>query len=199
MEQIVKKDSPAVYVVRRRPRVVGGGGIVVTESSTQKVVFKVEDDGCLNKKRSEVMLRDCDGKPLLLLRREKVIGDAVRMSREWKGYAFGYNEDSRKVVFRLKQPHSWLVRNGWCRPITVSAGQSDCCGGWDFQVKGFFKERACAIVDSMGNALAQVIGMEKMKKWVSNDIYSVAVRSEADSTFVFAIISLLDHIDRMSL
>lgn len=60
--------SEAVLVVRKRPHMVGGGGFVVTDSD-QKVVFKVDGCGIVGTK-GELVLRDADGEPLLLIRRK---------------------------------------------------------------------------------------------------------------------------------
>lgn len=62
-------SSEVVFVVRRRPHVVTGGGFVVTDCSSQNVVFRVEGCGVLGKK-DELLLRDGDGDPLLLIRRK---------------------------------------------------------------------------------------------------------------------------------
>lgn len=64
-------SSQVVLVVRRRPHVVNGGGFVVTDCS-QKVVFRVDGCGILGTKE-ELVLRDGDGEPLLLIRRKVMI------------------------------------------------------------------------------------------------------------------------------
>lgn len=63
-------SSQVVLVVRRRPQAVGGGGFVVTNCS-QRVVFQVDGCGILGKK-GELILRDHDAEPILLIRQLKV-------------------------------------------------------------------------------------------------------------------------------
>lgn len=62
-------SSQIVLGVRRRPNMVNGGGFVVTDCSTQKVVFRVHGCGVLGKK-GELILRDGNEEPLLLMRRK---------------------------------------------------------------------------------------------------------------------------------
>ena len=61
-------SSQVVLIVRERPNVVNGGGFVVTDCS-QKVVFRIDGCGVLGK-QGEVIVRDSDGEPLLLVRRK---------------------------------------------------------------------------------------------------------------------------------
>lgn len=73
MMAVISKEfcssSEVVFVVRKRPHVVTGGGFVVTDCNSQNVVFRVEGCGVLGKK-DELLLRDGDGDPLLLIRRK---------------------------------------------------------------------------------------------------------------------------------
>lgn len=61
-------SSQVVFLVRERPHAVNGGGFVVTDC-TQKVVFRVDGCGVVGAK-GELILRDSDGDPLLLIRRK---------------------------------------------------------------------------------------------------------------------------------
>ncbi|KAL6974617.1 hypothetical protein U1Q18_028801 [Sarracenia purpurea var. burkii] len=182
-------SSQVVLGVRRRPHVVYGGGFVVSDC-TQKVVFRVDGCGMLGKK-GELILRDSDGDALLLIRQKGGIVEALSINRQWKGYASDY-EGSQKLVFSLKHPISFFKNI----PIRISTEPSCCGGRWEFEVKGYFPERACCIVDSFGNIIAQVGVKKELEELMarSNDLYHVVVKPGIDQAFVFGIIAVLDYI-----
>uniref|UniRef100_A0A5B6ZZ58 Putative LURP-one-related 6 n=1 Tax=Davidia involucrata TaxID=16924 RepID=A0A5B6ZZ58_DAVIN len=179
-------SSDVVLVVRRRPHVVYGGGFVVTDCS-QKVVFRVDGCGILGKK-GELILRDGDGDALLLIRRKGGIVEALNVNRQWKGYSSDY-EGSQKLVFSLKEPNSWLFKKN---PIKISTEPRGCS---NFEIKGYFPDKACSIVDSSGNTIAQVgVKKEVEEMMTSKDLYHVVVKPGIDQAFVFGVIAILDYI-----
>ncbi|CAL5328696.1 unnamed protein product [Camellia sinensis] len=185
--------SQVVLAVRTRPHVVYGGGFVVSDCSTQKVVFKVDGCGILGKKE-EMILRDGNGDALLLIRRKGGIVEALNINKQWKGYAFDY-EGSQKLVFTLKEPNSCLLKKN--NPIRISTQHGGCGTAWDFEIKGYFPDRACCIVDSIGNIIAQVDmkkEVEALMTSASKDLYHVVVKPGVDQAFVFGIIAVLDYI-----
>lgn len=68
VSKIYCSPSETVLVVRRRPNVVNGGGFVVADRS-QRVVFKVDGCGVIGRKE-ELVVKDGDENPLLLIRRK---------------------------------------------------------------------------------------------------------------------------------
>ncbi|KAL5098343.1 hypothetical protein RYX36_002670 [Vicia faba] len=181
-----------MFGVRKRPHVVNGGGFVVTDCSAQKVVFKVHGCG-IHGKKDELILRDGDGEALLLMRRKGGMVEALSIYKKWKGYSVSY-EGLQKLVFSLKEPgNSCLVKN---RGIKISI-ESSVVGnkGWDFEIKGYFPDKHCSIVDNRGNIVAQV-GMNKEveKLMESKDLYHVVVKPGMDQAFVFGVIATLDYI-----
>ncbi|PSS15458.1 Protein LURP-one-related like [Actinidia chinensis var. chinensis] len=184
-------SSQVVLGVRRRPHVVYGGGFVVSDCTTQKVVFRVDGCGILGKK-GELILRDGDGDPLLLIRRKGGIVEALNINRKWKGYAYDY-EGAQTLVFSLKEPNSSCLVNN---PIKISTEPKGGGPRWDFQVKGYFPDRACSIVDSTGNIIAQVGVKKEVDEMMrtSKDLYHVIVKPEIDQAFVFGVIAVLDYI-----
>ncbi|OWM77324.1 protein LURP-one-related 6-like [Punica granatum] len=190
-------SSQAVLVVRRRPHVVNGGGFVVTDC-TQKVVFRV--DGCATLGTSgELVLRDGQGNPLLLIRRQGGgVLQALSIHKKWKGYTCNY-EDSQKLAFSLKEPVSH--QNSICfgkknnNQIRISLEPRKSSRDWNFQVDGYFPDRDCSIVDSNGHTIAKVgVKTEVDELMESKDIYHVTIRAGVDQAFVFGMIAILDHI-----
>ncbi|XWS17499.1 hypothetical protein CRYUN_Cryun33cG0073100 [Craigia yunnanensis] len=182
-------SSQVVLVVRRRPHVVNGGGFVVTDCS-QKVVFKVDGCGVLGTK-GELVLRDGNGDALLLIRQKGGMVEALSIHKKWKGYTFDY-EGSQKLVFTLKEPRSCLAKNNAIRISIEPKGSSKEC---DFEIKGYFPDRNCSIIDSIGNIVAQIgVKKEVDELMASKDLYHVAVKPGIDQAFVFGVIAVLDYI-----
>lgn len=80
--------------------------------------------------------------------------EALSIYKKWRGYSVNY-EGLQKLIFSLKEPgNSCLVKN---RGIKISI-ESSAVGnkGWDFEIKGYFPDKHCSIVDNRGNIVAQV-------------------------------------------
>lgn len=77
VSKIYCSSSQTTLMVRMRPRMVNGGGFVVMNSG-QNVVFKVDGCGILGIE-GELILRDGNGAPILLIRK-KVITLALNFS-----------------------------------------------------------------------------------------------------------------------
>ncbi|XP_014500577.1 protein LURP-one-related 6 [Vigna radiata var. radiata] len=184
-------SSQMVLGVRRRPHVVNGGGLVVTDCSAQRVVFKV--DGCgIHGTKEQLILRDGEGDALLLMRRKGGMIEALSIYKKWKGYSMNY-EGSRTLVFSLKEPNSCFVRNNGIRISIEPRAASN--KGWDFEIRGYFPDRNCSIVDIRGNVIAQVgVNKEVEKLMETKDLYNVVVKPGMDQAFVFGVIAVLDYI-----
>jgi hypothetical protein len=80
--------------------------------------------------------------------------EALSIYKKWKGYSVDY-EGLQKLVFSLKEPgNSCLVKNKGIR-ISIEAGAVGN-KGWDFEIRGYFPDKNCSIVDTRGNIVAQV-------------------------------------------
>nr|XP_043627058.1 protein LURP-one-related 6 [Erigeron canadensis] len=205
-------SSQVVLGVRNRPHVVGGGGFVVSDMHSHQVMFRVDGCGVLGKK-DQMTLKDAYQTPLLLIRRKGGIVEALSLQKQWGGYTSdfaaggGSSHDHHqniynKLVFTLKDPQSSAPSS--CiskrRPIVVvaavSSSQKDNNNNDEniiyFQIKGYFPDRDCSIVDSGGNIIAQVgVDKEMMEK---KDVYHVVVKSGIDQAFVVGVIAILDYI-----
>ncbi|KAL2458828.1 Protein LURP-one-related 6 [Forsythia ovata] len=183
--------SEVVLVVRRRPRVVNGGGFVVTDCK-QMAIFSVDGCGVLGKKE-ELILRDAHGNPLLLIRRKGGIVEALSMTRQWKGYGNDFL-GSQKLVFSLKEPNTSCLSNK--NPIRISIESKEYYNNYgNFEIRGDFHDRDCSIVNSRGDAIAQ-IGVEEEVEQVmtGRDLYYVSIKPGIDQAFVFGVIAVLDYI-----
>ncbi|GAB4838053.1 hypothetical protein Ancab_027583 [Ancistrocladus abbreviatus] len=189
MTPIVSKTycprTQAALVVRRRPHVAAGGGFVVT-NCTQKVVFRVDGCGVVGRK-GELIVRDANGNALLLIHQQ-----AMSIHKQWNGYAVDY-EGLQKPVFCIREPTSCFSRNS---PIRISVGPNrGWRTDWNFEIKGYFPNRHCSIVDSQGNVVAQIGVKEEVEKvMTSKDLYHVLVKPGTDQAFVVGVIAVLDYI-----
>ncbi|KAK9715647.1 hypothetical protein RND81_06G179300 [Saponaria officinalis] len=183
-------SSQVVLVVRRRPPMVGGGGFVVTNCS-QKVVFQVDGCGTLGRK-GELMLRDGDGDAILLIRQQGGIVQALSIHKKWKGY---YDYDGlQKSIFSIKEPNACFPITNAIR-ISVEPKTQGRGRDWDFEVQGYFPDRDCRILNSVGNIIAQVGVKEEIEKVMkSKDVYHVIIQPGVDQAFIFGVIAVLDYI-----
>ncbi|XP_057430587.1 protein LURP-one-related 6 [Lotus japonicus] len=181
-------SSQTVLGVRRRPHVVNGGGFVVTDCSSKRVIFKVHGCG-VHGKQEELILRDEDEEALLLMRRKGGMVEALSIYKKWKGYRVDY-EGLQNLVFSLKEPNSCLARNNRIR-ISIEPSNK----GWDFEIRGYFPDKHCSIVDTKGNVVAQVgVSKEVEKMMEIKDLYHVVVKPGIDQAFVVGVIAVLDNI-----
>ncbi|KAJ1439934.1 Tubby-like, C-terminal [Sesbania bispinosa] len=118
--------------------------------------------------------------------------EALSLYKKWKGYNLDY-EGLQNMVFTLKESNSCLVKNNGIRisvePRAVSSK------GWNFEIRGYFPDKCCSIVDTRGNIVAQVgVNKEVEKLMESKDVYHVVVKPGMDQAFVFGVIAILDYI-----
>ncbi|XP_015931595.1 protein LURP-one-related 6 [Arachis duranensis] len=187
------------FVVRMRPHAVYGGGLVVTDCSSHKVVFRVDGCGVLGK-RDELILRDADSVPLLLMRRKGAgFVEALCFNKVWKGYRLDQLEASgsvvkKQLVFSLKESSSssssscFISKGGGPIRITTQP-RSFSNKSWDFEIKGYFPDKCCSILDCQGNVVGITKELETFK-----DVYHVVVNPGIDQAFVFGVIAILDYI-----
>ncbi|XP_052183891.1 protein LURP-one-related 6 [Diospyros lotus] len=191
VSKVFCSSSQVVLAVRKRPHVVYGGGFVVSDCG-QKIVFRVDGCGMLGK-QEELIVRDGDGDALLLIRRKRGIVEALNINKQWKGHAVDF-EGPQRLVFSLKEPKSsCLVKNN---PIRISTEPKGYGTKWDFEIKGYFKDKACCIIDSHGNIIAQVGVEEEAEELIpaSKDLYHVVVKPGIDQAFIIGLIAVLDYI-----
>lgn len=126
--------------------------------------------------------------------------EALSIYRKWKGYSLDY-EGSKKPVFRLKEPNysACFVKNNAIRICTDEAANKNITrekgSSWDFEIRGYFPDKDCSIVDSKGSVIAQVgVKKEVEKLMESKDLYHVIVKPGIDQAFVLGIIGVLDYI-----
>jgi hypothetical protein len=88
----------------------------------------------------------------LLKKKQEGIVEALSLYKKWKGYTFNY-EGSQQLVFCLKEPKTCPLRNNISMRISTEPRASN--KDWDFEVKGYFPDKDCSIIDTKGNVVAQ--------------------------------------------
>ncbi|ONI26436.1 hypothetical protein PRUPE_1G024700 [Prunus persica] len=88
------------------------------------------------------------------------------------------------IGIRATMPNSCLARTHAIRISTKARQNKD----WDFEIKGYFPDKDCRIVDSRGNTMAH------KELMASKDLYHVVVTPDMDQAFVIGVITILDYI-----
>ncbi|KAL9684262.1 hypothetical protein QQ045_021697 [Rhodiola kirilowii] len=187
VSKIYCSSSQSVLVVRRRPHVVMGGGFVVTDCS-QRTLFKV--DGCgVTGKMGEVVLRDSQGHPLLVVQRKEGLVQVLHVHRQWRGFV---SEGPQRLAFILKDPpkQSCFPFGNAIRICTQP--RMNNVRDWDFEIRGYFPDKNCSIVDHKGSVVAKIGVIKELMN--SHDLYHVVVSAEVDQAFVVGITAVLDSI-----
>uniref|UniRef100_A0A7N0VCV5 Uncharacterized protein n=1 Tax=Kalanchoe fedtschenkoi TaxID=63787 RepID=A0A7N0VCV5_KALFE len=184
-------SKESLLVVRRRPHVVMGGGFVVTDCS-HWTLFRVDGCGVIGK-MGEVVLRDGQGHPLLLLQRKKGLVQVLHVHRQWRGFTPHYEGSQKQLAFILKDPKACFAFSNAIRISTQP--RMNNVKDWDFEVRGYFPDRNCSIIDHQGNVVAQIgVRMEIKELMTTQDLYHVVVSAGNDQAFVVGIIAVLDSI-----
>ena len=73
-----------------------------------------------------------------------------------------YEGSDQRPVFRVKEPKYSCIVNRNLTKISIDAREynNDNAINQDFEIKGYFPDRACCIIDSKGNVIAQVISLK---------------------------------------
>ncbi|KAK7333885.1 hypothetical protein VNO80_30666 [Phaseolus coccineus] len=120
------------------------------------------------------------------------LGPLTRSGKDSLNY-----EGSQTLVFSLKEPNSCFVKNNGIR-ISIKPKVANN-KGWDFEIRGYFPDRNCSIVDIRSNVIAQVgVNKEVEKLMESKDVYNVVVKLGMDQTCAFGVIAVPDYIYRES-
>ncbi|KAH9658557.1 cytokinin riboside 5'-monophosphate phosphoribohydrolase [Citrus sinensis] len=65
----------------------------------------------------------------------------------------------------------------------------------NFEVKGYFLDKDCIIVDPSGNIVAQIGVKKEIKDLMeSKDLYHIVVKPGIDQAFIVGVIATLDYI-----
>lgn len=79
--------------------------------------------------------------------------EAISIYRQWRGYSVEF-EGSERPLFRVKQPNLYIVNQNLIK-ISIDANEYQNKRR-DFEIKGYFPDRECSIVDSKGSVIAEV-------------------------------------------
>lgn len=82
--------------------------------------------------------------------------EALSIYRQWRGYSSLEYEKSQKPVFRVKEPNYSCMINPNQIKISIDARAYNN-HNQDFEIKGYFPDRTCSIMDSNGIVIAKVM------------------------------------------
>lgn len=173
------------FIVRKRPCVVNGGGLVVTDCGGNEV-FRLE--GCGPTVKHQSVLKDCDGKTILELKRKDGVAQVLCFRKQWKGFVSDEMDDHQKPIFKV---NASAISCWQKKPMKVSLTDSyKSKKQWDYEIMGSFTERAYGVYDDSGAIVAEVTLTNALK-----DIFSVSVQPGVDQAFVFGLAAVLHKLN----
>lgn len=173
------------FIVRRRPCVVNGGGLVVTDCGGSEV-FRLE--GCGPTAKHQFLLKDCDGKPILTLKREDGVVQVLSFQKQWKGFVGNEIDGHPTPIFKVTASAiSCRQKN----PIKISLNDSlKNKKKWDYEIVRNLTEQSCAVYDDSGT-----IAAEATLKDAIEDIFSISVQPGIDQAFIFGLGAILHKLN----
>ncbi|KAF9592624.1 hypothetical protein IFM89_016272 [Coptis chinensis] len=142
------------------------------------LVFRVDNYLCSNK--TEILLMDATGKPLLTIRRKK-----LTLADNWVVFD---GETEVNPLFTVKKQVNLLNSRSLAH---VSVGSNN---NVLYKIEGSYSQRCCAVYDEKRKVVAEI----KRKESVGGvsfgvDVFRLVVQPEMDSTVAMALVILLDQ------
>ncbi|CAN6348819.1 unnamed protein product [Urochloa humidicola] len=154
-------EPPAVLTVWRKSLLFNCDGFTVFDSKGN-LAFRVDCYGSGGRRRSEVVLMDAAGKPLLTLRRKKL--SSLLLAEQWVIYDGDADaaQGKSKPLLSVRR-HASLRSSGKTLAHVTSLTSSSA-----FVVEGSYGRRACAVRDARGDA---VVAEVRRKESVGDDVF----------------------------
>ncbi|KAL5232277.1 hypothetical protein ABZP36_031053 [Zizania latifolia] len=172
-------EEPVVLTVWRKSLLFNCRGFTVFDASGN-LVYRV--DSYAADSRAEVVLMDATGRPVLTVRRKKLIslrGD------QWLVYP---GEETRlPPLYAVKRTPQYIRGGGGKSTAHVAACGVPGAGG--YEVEGSYLRRRCAVFDEQRRAVAEV----QPKEAVGTDVFRLVVRPGMEVSAAMAVVLALDE------
>ncbi|KAL5202431.1 hypothetical protein ABZP36_013383 [Zizania latifolia] len=175
----VGDEEPVVLTVWRKSLLFNCRGFTVFDASGN-LVYRV--DSYAADSRAEVVLMDAAGRPVLTVRRKKVIslgGD------QWLVYP---GEETRLPPLYAVKRTPQYIRGGGSKSMAHVAP----CGGagaGGYEVEGSYLRRRCSVYDGQRRAVVEV----QPKEAVGTDVFRLVARPGMEVSVAMAIVLALDQ------
>ncbi|KAB1224704.1 Protein LURP-one-related 8 [Morella rubra] len=184
------KGNAQILTVWKKSLLFNCNGFTVFDGKGN-LVFRV--DNYVAGKKSEIVLMDAAGKPLLTIRRKRLsLGD------NWLVYDGESTANprflARKQVNILNTKCLALVSSGSgtgsCSPMSSSGSSNHEL----YEIQGSYTRRCCGVLDKKGTRVAEI----KQKESVGGvafgvDVFRLIVQPEMDASLAMALVILLDQ------
>ncbi|KAG6503138.1 protein LURP-one-related 8-like [Zingiber officinale] len=183
----------SVLTVWRRSLLLNGNGFTVFDAKG-KLVFRV--DNYASGSRTEVVLMDGVGEPLLTVRRKRssialplaTLTQKLSLGEQWMIYE---GEDRANPRFVVKRHLNPLYSRALAR-VTPCASDAKSCQG--YKVEGSYAQRRCAILDDERQRVVEMKRKESAKGVSFGlDVFHLIVQPGFDASVAMTIVLLLEQ------
>ncbi|KAK3135253.1 hypothetical protein QOZ80_5BG0416680 [Eleusine coracana subsp. coracana] len=182
-------DEPVTLTVWRKSLLFNCKGFTVFDARGN-LVYRV--DTYASDSRAEVVLMDAAGRPVLTVRRRKLIGLGSDQCLVYPG------EETRRMppLCAVKRTAAHYMRgsgSGGAKsmahvvPCSTGAGAKSCGGG--YEVEGSYLRRCCTVYDERRRAVAEV----RPKEAVGSDVFRLVVQPGMEVSLAMGVVLALDQ------
>ncbi|CAN6330341.1 unnamed protein product [Urochloa humidicola] len=173
-------EPPAVLTVWRKSLLFNCDGFTVFDA-TGNLAFRVDCYGASGRRRAEVVLMDVAGKPLLTLRRKWL---SSLLAEHWVIYDGDAAEPAKsKPLLSVRRNVSFRSSGKTLAHVTSLTSSAS------FVVEGSYGQRACAVRDARGDAVAEV----RRKESVGDDVFRLVADQRLGAPLAMGLVIALDE------
>ncbi|KAL6841250.1 hypothetical protein ACP4OV_028768 [Aristida adscensionis] len=180
-------EEPVALTVWRKSLLFNCRGFTVFDARGN-LVYRV--DSYASDSRAEVVLMDAAGRPVLTVRRRKVIGLGADQWLVFPG------EETRRAppLYALKRAGAaaQYVRGSGAKcmaHVAPCSGAGAGAGGEGYEVEGSYLRRCCTVYDARRRAVAEV----QPKEAVGTDVFRLVVQPGMEVSLAMAVVLALDQ------
>ncbi|XP_062180871.1 protein LURP-one-related 8-like [Phragmites australis] len=184
-------EEPVTLTVWRKSLLLNCRGFTVFDASGN-LVYRV--DSYASDSRAEVVLMDAAGRPVLTVRRRRLIGLGAD---QWLVYP---GEEARRTpplyAVKRRAPAQYMRGGGHgsaksmahVAPCSGAAGVGAKTGG-GYEVEGSYLRRCCTVYDERRQAVAEV----RPKEALGTDVFRLVVQPGMEVPLAMAVVLALDQ------
>ncbi|KAL6619044.1 hypothetical protein ACP70R_034183 [Stipagrostis hirtigluma subsp. patula] len=186
-------EEPVTLTVWRKSLLFNCRGFTVFDARGN-LVYRV--DSYASDSRAEVVLMDAAGRPVLTVRRRKLIGLGAD---QWLVYA---GEETRRTppLYAVKRAGAaaQYMRGGGakcmahvapCSGAVAGKAAAAAGGAGGYEVEGSYLRRCCTVYDERRRAVAEV----RPKEAVGSDVFRLVVQPGMEVSLAMAVVLALDQ------
>jgi uncharacterized protein YxjI len=170
-------EEPVTLTVWRKSLLFNCKGFTVFDSRGN-LVYRV--DSYASDSRAEVVLMDAAGRPVLTVRRRKLIGLGSDQCLVHPG-----EEETRLPPLYTVKRRAQYMRSGGAKSMAHVVP----CSGGGYEVEGSYLRRCCTVYDERRQTVAEV----RPKEAVGSDVFRLVVQPGTEVSLAMAVVLALDQ------